>query len=43
MKRGDYDYQHATSGHQFIAVVILLCLVLGSGLVLGLALLTSIL
>jgi hypothetical protein len=39
--RGDYDYNHATSNAQFLAIIIVM-LMLG-GLVLGLTLLTSIL
>jgi len=38
-----YDYNHATSGQQFLALLLVLALVIGGGLALGLALLTSIL
>jgi hypothetical protein len=41
--RGDYDYNHATSGHQFIALVVLIVMIVICGLSLGLILLTSIL
>jgi hypothetical protein len=41
--RGQYDYNHATSGHQFIAILIIMMLVILGGLTLGLVLLTSIL
>lgn len=41
--RGQYDYNHATSGHQFLAIIIVLMLVIMGGLTLGLVLLTSIL
>ena len=41
--RGDYDYNHATSGHQFIAIVVILCILALGGALLGLTLLTSIL
>jgi hypothetical protein len=43
MKRGDYDYNHATSGSQFLAIVILIVFSCMAGLTLGLVLLTSIL
>lgn len=43
LKRGDYDYNHASSGHQFTAIVILIAIALLGGLTLGLTLLTSIL
>jgi len=38
-----YDYNHATSGQQFLAIIILLAIGLLAGLTLGLVLLTSIL
>ncbi len=37
MKRGDYDYQHASSNTQFLALVSMLGFLGGGGLVLGLA------
>ena len=43
MQRGDYDYNHATSGSQFIALIIVLAMAIIGGLTLGLVLLTSIL
>jgi hypothetical protein len=41
--RGDYDYNHATSGAQFIALIVILAMLTLGGLTLGLVLLTSIL
>jgi len=41
--RGDYDYNHATSGAQFIALIVILAMAVLGGLTLGLVLLTSIL
>jgi len=41
--RGDYDYNHATSGSQFIALIVLIAMMIMGGLTLGLVLLTSIL
>jgi len=41
--RGDYDYNHATSNTQFIAIVVIMALMVLGGLTLGLVLLTSIL
>lgn len=35
MQRGDYDYHHATTNTQFIAMLIALGLCLGVGLTLG--------
>lgn len=43
MKRGDYDYNHATSGQQFTVLVVLIVMLLLCGVVAGLTLLTSIL
>jgi hypothetical protein len=43
MKRGDYDYNHATSNTQFIALVVILAICVLGGLTLGLMMLTSIL
>jgi hypothetical protein len=43
VSRNDYDYHHATSGHQFLAILMVLILIIAGGLVLGLTLLTSIL
>jgi hypothetical protein len=43
MKRGDYDYNHASTNTQFIALVIILAICVLGGLTLGLVLLTSIL
>lgn len=41
--RGDYDYNHASSNTQFLAIVVLIVLCIMGGLTLGLVLLTSIL
>jgi Tfp pilus assembly protein PilN len=41
--RNQYDYNHATSNTQFIALMILIVAICVCGLVLGLTLLTSIL
>jgi hypothetical protein len=43
MKRGDYDYHHATTNTQFIALLLVLGIIAGGGLVLGLAILGFIL
>nr|QDH88636.1 MAG: hypothetical protein H4Bulk461090_000002 [Leviviridae sp.] len=43
MNRGDYDYNHATSNVQFLALVVILAICIMGGLVLGLTMLTSIL
>jgi len=43
MQRGDYDYNHATSGMQFLAIIVILAICIIGGLALGLTLLTSIL
>jgi len=43
MSQGGYDYHHATSGHQFLAIVVILAIILIIGASLGLVLLTSIL
>jgi hypothetical protein len=43
MKRGDYDYNHATSGSQFLAIIMILVAIAICGVVAGLAILTSVL
>jgi hypothetical protein len=43
LKRGEYDYNHASSNTQFIALVVILAICVLGGLALGLTLLTSIL
>lgn len=43
MSRGDYDYNHATSNTQFLALMLILGFIIGGGLAIGLALLTAIL
>ena len=43
MQRGDYDYNHATSNTQFLALTIIMILAILGGLTLGLVLLTHIL
>jgi len=43
MKRGDYDYNHATSGSQFVVMIVIMAMAIILGLTLGLVLLTSIL
>lgn len=39
LKRGDYDYHHASSNTQFLALLVVLGFLGGGGLVLGLAML----
>ena len=41
--RDGYDYNHATSGSQFLALIIIIAMMVIGGLTLGLVLLTSIL
>jgi len=41
--RGDYDYNHASSNTQFIALMVIIAICILGGLTLGLVLLTSIL
>lgn len=43
MKRGDYDYNHATLNAQTLVIVLLISVLGLGGLALGLTLLTSIL
>jgi hypothetical protein len=43
VKRGDYDYHHASTNAQFIVMVVLIIMCVLGGLTLGLTLLTSIL
>ncbi|DAD50456.1 TPA_asm: hypothetical protein [ssRNA phage Gerhypos.4_21] len=43
MDRRGYDYNHATSGMQFLAIIVILAICILGGLTLGLVLLTSIL
>jgi hypothetical protein len=43
VKRGDYDYNHATSGTQFLALIVIIAILGLGGLALGLMVLTSIL
>jgi len=37
--RGDYDYNHATSGMQFLAILVVLTVIILGGLALALAIL----
>nr|QDH89201.1 MAG: hypothetical protein H2RhizoLitter491365_000003 [Leviviridae sp.] len=39
MSNRGYDYNHATSGQQFLAILLVLAVIIGGGLALGLALL----
>jgi len=39
MKRGDYDYNHASSNTQFVALLVVLSIIVGVGLAFGLVLL----
>jgi hypothetical protein len=43
VNRGDYDYNHATSGTQFLALIVIIAILGLGGLALGLMVLTSIL
>lgn len=38
-RHNSYDYNHATSGHQFIAILIVIMLVALAGLAIGLSIL----